>query len=188
MIVVLVGESASGKSSIAKIIEERYPSFSKIIPYTTRPMRTNEKDGEEYHFISENEFSKMEDDGMFLECAKYRNWSYGSAKNDYKDSKNHVVILTPHGCRLLKRWAKKNIANIDVLSIYLNVDRRSRMKQLLDRYDDIDEAYRRNLSDVGQFDGFEDEANLVIENKNYHKSIEEVYSEIRRIINYFVLS
>ena len=56
------------------------------------------------------------------------------------------------------------------------------MINILKRGDDIDEAYRRNLSDVGQFDGFADEADYVIENNNYMKTTEEIYQDIEWII------
>lgn len=182
MIIVLVGESASGKSTIEKLILKCDPSFKKITSYTTRPMRDGEQDGVDYHFISDNEFAEMINDNAFLESAQYRGWNYGSAKKDYNDGHNHVVVLTPCGCRSLKRWARNN-PGVRVVSIYINVDRRSRMMKILKRGDDIDEAYRRNIFDVGQFDGFEKEADFVIENKNYEKSIEEIYKEVEDIID-----
>ena len=182
MIVVLVGESASGKSTIEKLIKERDTSFTKIVSYTTRPMRDREQNGIDYHFISNDEFANMISDDAFIESAKYRGWNYGSAKKDYDDGNNHVVVLTPHGCRSLKRWANNN-PGTKIISIYFDVDRRSRMIKILNRGDDIDEAYRRNISDVGQFDGFVDEADYVITNTNYEKSIEDVYSEVRKIID-----
>ena len=44
--------------------------------------------------------------------------------------------------------------------------------------DNIEEAYRRSLSDVGQFDGIEDEVDYVINNEGYKKSIEEMTKEV----------
>lgn len=182
MIFVLVGESASGKSTIEKLVQERESSFSKVVSYTTRPAREGETDGVDYHFISDREFEKMVKENAFIESAKYRGWNYGSARKDYNDGKNHIVVLTPHGCRSLKKWAEHN-PKVKVVSVYFNVDRRSRMIKILKRGDDIDEAYRRNISDVGQFDGFSDEADYVIDNECYKKSIEEVYEEVRCIIH-----
>ena len=52
------------------------------------------------------------------------------------------------------------------------------MKKSLDRGDDIEEIYRRSLSDVGQFDGVEDEVDLVISNPGYAKRIDEVAKSI----------
>lgn len=181
MILVFVGESASGKSTIEKLIHERYKDFSKVISYTTRPIRAGEQDGVDYHYITDEKFYSMADRDEFIEKAQYRGWNYGSAKNDYSDGKNHIVVLTPHGCRSLKKWSEKS--GVKVVSVYFNVDRRSRMIKILNRGDDIDEAYRRNISDVGQFDGFEDEADYIIDNKEYSKSVEDVFSEVEWIID-----
>lgn len=185
MIVVLVGESASGKSTIANLIQERDPSFSKIITYTTRPMRDGETDGVDYHFVSEEEFDRMERNGEFFESASYRGWRYGSVSADYNDGKDHVVVLTPHGYRRLKRRQQNSswLHHTRVIGIYLDVDRRSRVIKLLERGDDIDEAYRRSLSDAGQFDGFEDETEYKITNNGYEKSVEEVWNIAATIIN-----
>ena len=183
MIIVFVGESASGKSTVEKMVSDRMPSFTKIVSYTTRPKREGEVDGVDYHFVDEIQFAKMKEDGMFIESAQYRSWNYGSAKKDYDDGKDHIVVLTPHGCRSLKKWAREH--NIDVFSIYFDVDRRSRMIKILQRGDDIDEAYRRNISDVGQFDGFSDEADYVLHNHEYKKSIEEVFHDVAAVIVYF---
>lgn len=55
--IVLVGESASGKSSIER--ELIALGFNKIVTYTTRPMRKEDVDGETYHFITEEQFNDM---------------------------------------------------------------------------------------------------------------------------------
>ena len=70
--------------------------------------------------------------------------------------------------------------------VYLNVDRRSRLVNILKRGDNIEEAYRRSLSDVGQFDSFDKEADKTLYNENYVFSIDELckilitYIEIER--------
>ena len=53
MIIYLTGKSASGKDSIAKELVKRVSGLVKYIPYTTRPRRSHEVDGREYHFITE---------------------------------------------------------------------------------------------------------------------------------------
>jgi hypothetical protein len=42
-------------------------------------------------------------------------------------------------------------------SLYLKIDSRTALERMLERGDDIHEAYRRTVSDEGQFTGFEDE-------------------------------
>ena len=42
----IMGKSASGKDTIYKELMEKMPKFHSIVPYTTRPMREGEKDGQ----------------------------------------------------------------------------------------------------------------------------------------------
>lgn len=161
MIIVLVGESSSGKSTIEKELFKL--GRIKIISYTTRPQREGEVDGVDYHFISDYEFKRLQKVNFFAEAAEYRGWSYGSAKEDYIDGS--VVVLTPHGLRQVKR-----IEELKLYSIYINVPRRDRLIKILQRGDDLEESYRRNLTDVGIFDGIKDEVDKVIDNDGYYKT------------------
>lgn len=170
--IVLIGESGSGKSSIQNYIVQN-SNISKIVTYTTRPPRPNEKDGVDYHFISEENFKMCCDNNQFIEHSKYNNWLYGTKKEGF--SNNKIVILTPYGLRQLK----KN--NIRCVSFYINVPRRDRLIKILQRGDNIEETYRRNLSDVGMFDGVKDEVDFVIDNPNYKYSTPTISNNIINI-------
>ena len=173
---VLVGESASGKSSIEKYLVDNY-GYNKIVSYTTRQPREGEIDGVDYHFVSVEQFKSLKEQKFFAETAVYNNWHYGTAKEDCTDDK--VAVLTPHG---LKQITK--VDGINAVSFYINVPRRDRLIKILQRGDDIEEAYRRSLSDVGQFDGIEDEVNYVINNEGYQKSIEEMSREVMKEVDF----
>lgn len=174
--IVLVGESASGKSSIEKYLVEKY-GYNKIVSYTTRPPREGEVDGVDYHFISVEQFYKLKGQDFFAETATYREWYYGVAKEDCTDDK--VAVLTPHGLRQVSK-----LPDINVTSFYISVPRRDRLIKILQRGDNIDESYRRNLSDIGQFDGISDEVDYIIHNDGYKKSIAEMAEEVHRCANY----
>lgn len=174
--IVIVGESASGKTTLTKLLCEKHPEIRRIVAYTTRPMRKGQKNGVDYHFITSDEFEQMVNADEFIEHNRYRNWNYGTVKSDCKDSDNIVAILTPAGFRALKR------AGIKTTSVYLYVDRRSRLIQIVARGDNIDEAYRRNLSDVGQFDAIEDEVDYVIDNTAYRMNKEETLRCLEEIL------
>lgn len=169
---VLVGESASGKSNIERNLVSKY-NFKNIITYTTRKPRNGEIDGVDYHFIDKQRFLELKDNDFFAETAMYNGWYYGSARKDYEDSDNKVVVLTPNGLRQVYK-----LKDIFVVSFYINVPRRDRLIKILQRGDNIEEAYRRNLSDVGQFDGIEKEVDYVINNPEYIFSVEEMTQEI----------
>lgn len=168
--IVLVGESASGKSSIERNLVDNY-GYKKIVSYTTRQPRQGEVDGIDYHYISESQFIKLQKEGYFAEVGEYNGWHYGTAKNDCISDK--VAVVTPHGLRQLAK-----IPNLDIYAFYINVPRRDRLIKILQRGDNIEEAYRRSLSDVGQFDGISDEVDYIISNENYTKSIDEMTKEV----------
>lgn len=168
--IVLVGESASGKSSIERNLVDNY-GYKKVVSYTTRQPRQGEVDGIDYHYISESQFSNLQKEEFFAEIGEYNGWHYGTAKNDCTSDK--VAVVTPHGLRQLKK-----IPNLDIRTFYINVPRRDRLIKILQRGDNIEEAYRRSLSDVGQFDGIADEVDYIIDNKNYTKNIDEMTKEV----------
>jgi guanylate kinase len=169
-ILVLVGESASGKSTIEKELTDTY-GFKKIISYTTRPPRENEIDGVDYHFISKEKFYELQMNNFFAEIGCYRNWYYGTALEDCTNDK--VCVLTPHGLRQMKA-----IDGLNIKSFYINISRRDRLIKMLQRGDDIDECCRRSLNDQGMFDGIQDEVDYVIDNDGYKKSAEDIANEI----------
>ena len=63
MIIVLVGRTASGKSTVAKELEKH--GFERIITYTTREKRPNEVEDVDYHFIDNQKFLDMAEVGFF---------------------------------------------------------------------------------------------------------------------------
>lgn len=164
--IVLVGESASGKSSIERNLVEKY-GYNRIISYTTRQPREGEYDGVDYHFITDEMFYKLNSQGFFAETTCYNGWHYGSAKSDCTDDK--VAVMNPHGLRQLKR-----ANDINVVAFYINVPRRDRLIKILQRGDNIEEAYRRSVSDEGQFTGITDEVQFVINNPEYRYTIDQM--------------
>jgi guanylate kinase len=173
--IVIVGESGSGKSTLQNYIVKN-SNYKKIITYTTRKPRVGEQDGVDYHYISEEEFNELVKKDFFVEHATYNGWHYGTAKEDCKN--NSIAVLTPRGLRQLK---KQN--DIDIISIYICVPRRDRLIKILERGDNIEEAYRRSLSDVGQYDGISDEVDFVIHNDCYKYSVNTM-SEM--LLNYIL--
>lgn len=81
MIYYLMGKSASGKDSIFHILLEK-TGWKQLIPYTTRPMREGEVEGQEYHFISEEDFQDYIASGKMAEYRVYDTvfgkWYYGT--------------------------------------------------------------------------------------------------------------
>lgn len=172
--IVIIGASASGKSTIQKILCKD-GKYKPLVSYTTRKPREGEIDRVDYNFISKSQFRILALQDFFAEIAEYNGWYYGIAKKDVKD--DTVGVLTPHGLRMLKKFPELNIT-----SFYLDVPRRNRLIKILERGDNVDEAIRRNLSDVGTFDGVEDEVDYILNNANYEKTPEELAQKIIELV------
>ncbi|MGQ0635781.1 MAG: guanylate kinase [Planctomycetaceae bacterium] len=83
--IVLSGPSGSGKTTIVdRLLERSAVKLVKSISATTRPPRKNERDGENYHFLSPQDFAARRERGEFLECAEVHsngNW-YGTLRSE----------------------------------------------------------------------------------------------------------
>lgn len=69
LVVVLSGPSAAGKDSVIKRMKELDCPFHFVITATTRPPRAGERHGQDYFFLSEEEFLALEEQGELLEHA-----------------------------------------------------------------------------------------------------------------------
>ncbi|MBX3438854.1 MAG: guanylate kinase [Planctomycetaceae bacterium] len=76
-VVVLSGPSGSGKTTVvSRLLAESPVKLIKSISATTRPPRPNEIDGEDYYFLSPQEFEERRQAGAFLECAEVHKSGY----------------------------------------------------------------------------------------------------------------
>lgn len=68
-VVLISGPSGVGKSTVVRQVLERLAGRLRLsISATTRPPRPGERDGEDYHFLTEADFAHRREDGDFLEC------------------------------------------------------------------------------------------------------------------------
>ncbi|EHM10135.1 guanylate kinase [Thermanaerovibrio velox DSM 12556] len=79
---VISGPSGAGKGTLRKMLFDRLPDLFYSVSYTTRSPRPGETDGVEYRFVSEEEFKRMIDEGVFLEWACVHGKYYGTSADD----------------------------------------------------------------------------------------------------------
>lgn len=76
---VLSAPSGTGKSTLAHSLVESIRRLEFSVSYTTRPRRESEEDGQDYHFVTREQFEKLRAAGAFLECADVFGQLYGTA-------------------------------------------------------------------------------------------------------------
>jgi guanylate kinase len=67
-----------GKGTLIKELLERVPGLELSVSATTRPPRPGEREGADYHFLSEEEFAARLARDDFMEHASYSGHSYGT--------------------------------------------------------------------------------------------------------------
>ncbi len=77
---IVSAPSGSGKTTIIKRILKEFPEIVYSVSATTRKKRLDEKDGEDYFFISEKNFKECIERDEFAEWEKFYDYYYGTFK------------------------------------------------------------------------------------------------------------
>ena len=173
----ILGKSASGKSTIERLLEEK--GLKRLISFTTRPMRENERTGVDYNYITIQEFENLKSNGQLLECTEYRGWYYGinSSQIDMKDDRDYLAVIEPHGYRQIKEKLGDK-----VIGIYITIQDKERILRALNREikPDVDEVVRRFMSDKDLFKNIELEVDYIFENWYSYEVVENIMKIVKR--------
>jgi guanylate kinase len=80
LLLVLSSPSGAGKTTLARRLLERDREISMSVSVTTRPRRHGEVEGADYHFITQDRFRAMVDDGELVEWAEVFGHLYGTPR------------------------------------------------------------------------------------------------------------
>lgn len=79
ILVIISSPSGAGKTTLARRLLAEFPDVQFSVSYTTRPPRSNEVEGVDYHFVDDVHFERMVHDGAFAEHATVHGNKYGTA-------------------------------------------------------------------------------------------------------------
>ena len=103
--VILSSPSGAGKTTLVKLLSKNR-NFFVSISHTTRKPRQNEIRGKDYHFVSDEEFKRLINNGEFLEYAKVFNNFYGTTRSpviqSLEDGKNVIFDIDWQGADQIK--------------------------------------------------------------------------------------
>ena len=94
-LIVISGPSGAGKGTLIARLLERSDRFVVATSATTRRQRPGEKNGREYHFLSDDAFQERVDRNDFLEHVSYAGGRYGTLRQEVDTllESGHDVIL-----------------------------------------------------------------------------------------------
>jgi guanylate kinase len=146
-LVIVSGPSGAGKSTVVRSLLDLCPlPLVLSISATTRPARTSEVDGLDYHFFSEQEFREHREKGEFLECKEVfgRGYWYGTLKQPVTtglEAGNWVILeIDVEGAASVMEQLP------DVTTIFLHAGSMEELeRRLRARGTDTEESIRRRL-------------------------------------------
>ena len=185
----LMGKSASGKDTIFRHLQEDGEfSFQTVVPYTTRPIRTGEVDGEDYFFTDEAGLEKIRQEGKLIELRTYQTahgpWNYFTVDDGQFDlaQSSYLMIGTLESYRSLRAY----FGGTRLVPIFIDLDDGLRLQRALDREraqeaPKYKEMCRRYLADLEDFTE-EKIAEAAIDIRFYNNDLMECIDQIKAYI------
>lgn len=173
-ILLLIGTSASGKTTLGQFLQTL--GVPELISHTTRKARQGEIEGTTYHYISKEEFDKLDK----LEQTYYAGNYYCLSREEVERHEEDLVycIVDHRGAMQIKQ----NFENVIV--IYIHINQKQQEERLRKRGDSEDEIKSRIVYSI-QNDEVKNDieiADYIITNNNLETSkqiLKYIAKEIR---------
>ncbi len=185
--VYLMGKSSTGKDTVYKrLLKNVSLNLKKIVPYTTRPIRAGEIEGEEYFFTDEKGFEKLKAQGRVIEDRAYYTyhglWRYFTVDDGKIDLENndYIIIGTPESFVKTREYFGED----KVIPVLLEVDDGVRLQRALNRerrqknpkYQELCRRYLADEEDFSEEKIREAGISLIFSNENLEKCLSEIES------------
>jgi guanylate kinase len=177
VLVIVSSPSGAGKTTLTHTLLREFPRLEFSVSYTTRPIRNNEIDGRDYHFVTAEQFDAMAQRGEFAEHAFVHGNRYGTALAPIEAAlaRGGDVIFDVDwqgGAALSAQWPQ------DALKIFiLPPDLETLAWRLKKRATDTPDVIDRRLQTaIGEIAHFTDYEHLIVNDE-----LERAYELLRAI-------
>ena len=168
ILILLVSVPGGGKGTLLEYLRETHTEFSYAVSCTSRPPRPGEVDGENYYFLSPEEFQRRIEAGDFLEWIQQDGGRYyGTLKREIVDrvENGEIVVreVEVRGVRSIKKLLPPGVVQV----IFVTTDSWEAARERMIARAPISEeelAHRKKRYEVEV--KFAAEADYVIENRN----------------------
>ena len=173
IMVILSSPSGVGKTTLTKKIQQKYPNFKISVSHTTRPPRSNEVNGIDYHFVSHEKFKELINKNKFYEHAKIFENYYGTLKKNVDDAiiSNDIIFdIDWQGTKQLSKYK-----NLFLIKIYLITDNKEELKKRLIKRNqnskkEVEERFNSFNDDIKHWNDYD----YIIINKNLEVCLKQI--------------
>jgi len=175
ILLVISSPSGAGKTTLAHLLaQQERLEFS--VSYTTRAPRAGEREGVDYKFVTEDEFSRMVDRREFAEWAVVHGARYGTAIHTVNraldDGKDYLFDIDwQGGAQIRRQWPEESVLVFILPPSMAELERRLR-RRATDAPEAID---RRLVTATRELEHFADYDYLVV-NDNLETALKELSS------------
>ncbi|MEX2601636.1 MAG: guanylate kinase [Balneolaceae bacterium] len=182
-IIILVAPSGSGKSTLANLLLEEFENIRFSVSATTRPPRTGEKDGVNYHFLTHEKFQEKIDAGEFLEWEEFYNGNrYGTLRSDVENQrdKGYFVLLD---IEVFGATRVKKMYGEEALSIFIKPPSLDELKKRLEaRGTETEESLKTRLERAGEELTYASRFDRIVVNDD----LDEAYRQVKLAVTEFM--
>lgn len=170
--------SGAGKTSLLATLLEQCDDLAVSISHTTRPIRPGEEDGKNYHFVNQEQFNTLRDQGDFLEHAEVFGNFYGTSKSWVEQQLQRgidvILEIDWQGAAQVRRLMP------DCLAIFIIPPSRAVLEQRLKgRGQDEEAVIQKRLAEAQREMSHYVEAHYLVVNEDFNSAVAELKSIIQ---------
>lgn len=183
-IILITAPSGSGKTSVVNHLMKRFPSLSFSVSATTRTPRKSEKNGQDYYFITEEEFRDKIHKKEFLEWEMvYEGKYYGTLKSDmeriWNENKIPVLDIDVQGAIHVQQQYPVN-----TIAIFIQAPSAEELKRRLKlRGSETEESLQARLNKSNYEMTFKNHFENIITNENFQAACNEADKIVGDFLN-----
>ena len=177
LVFIISAPSGAGKTTLVRGVMRQLPGLHFSVSFTTRLPRPNEKEGEDYHFVSHSVFQKMVEEKEFLEWAEVLGNRYGTPRPDFKKFESEgidlILDIDTQGAKKVKKEISQPVL-IYVLPPSLKALRERLMNRGMDSLEMVKFRLSSAKKDMEEAAGY----HYVIVNDSVEEAVEKLKSII----------
>lgn len=156
---ILSSPSGVGKTTIARRILAEDGQIRLSVSYTTRPIRRGEVHGQDYFFVSSDEFKHKVDAGEFLEWAEVFGHLYGTPKAEIKaglkTGHDYLFDIDWQGTQQLYQRMEVDVVRVFLLPPSIDELERRLSSRGTDSAEVVADRMARARSEISHWDGYD---------------------------------